>query len=48
VSGPRRIPAHTGDGTSNLGWQTLDTFRIPDISVPYLTAASECKWLIGK
>ena len=48
VSGPRPIPAHAGDGTPNLGRQTIDTFRIPEIFVPYLTAASECRWLIGK
>jgi hypothetical protein len=48
MSGLRRIPAHAGDGTSNLGRQTIDTFRIPEIFVPYLTAASKCWWLIGK
>ena len=41
VSGPRPIPAHAGDGTPNLGRQTIDTFRIPGIVVPYLTAASD-------
>src|SRR6266702_10357 len=48
MRGPRRIPAHTVDGAPNLGRQTIDTFRIPRIVVPYLTAASECTWLIGK
>jgi hypothetical protein len=48
MSGPRRIPAHAVDGAPNLGRQTIDTFRIPRIVVPYLTAASECTWLIGK
>jgi len=48
MRGPRRIPAHAVDGAPNLGRQTIDTFRIPRIVVPYLTAASECTWLIGK
>ena len=48
MRGPRRIPAHAVDGAPNLGRQMIDTFRIPRIVVPYLTAASECTWLIGK
>jgi hypothetical protein len=48
VGSPRCIYAHAGDGTPNLGRQTLDTLRIPGIVAPYLTAASECGWLIGK
>ncbi len=47
MSGPRRIPAHAGDGTPNLGRQTIDMIRIPGIVVPCLTAASKCE-LIGK
>ena len=47
MSGLRPIPAHAGDGTPNLGRQTIDTFRIPGIVVPNLTSASE-RGSIGK
>jgi hypothetical protein len=48
MGGQRRIPAHAGDRTPNLGRQMIDTFRIPGIIAPCLTVASECTRLIGK
>lgn len=48
LAGARSISAHADDGIANFRRQTIDTFRTPWIVVPYLAAASECRWLVGK